>query len=178
MDKILEELEKEVESEEEEESGLLRRHFFFWIGGAGLFALLGGFLLSCIRFFKPRVLYEPPTFFKAGYSEEYPVGKVVTKWVKEHRVWIVRNEEGIYALLAKCTHLGCTPTWFEGENHFKCPCHGSNFSVEGDVVAGPAPEPLFRVSIGFAPDGQILVDKSLQENKPKLREAPPFLFKV
>ena len=49
------------------------------------------------------------------------------KFKQEQRVWIVREEAGIYAIFAKCTHLGCTPRWLAAENKFKCPCHGSGF---------------------------------------------------
>src|SRR5476649_749924 len=73
-------------------------------------ALLGFFVSGAgatLRFIFPNVLYEPPQTFKAGRPEEYPLG-VSTQWTKEQRVWMIRNEEGIYAMWARCTHLGCT----------------------------------------------------------------------
>ena len=75
-------------------------------------------------------------------------------------VWIVRNEEGIYALSTVCTHLGCTPNWLEVEQKYKCPCHGSGFRKTGINFEGPAPRPLERFAISLAGDGQILVDKT------------------
>jgi cytochrome b6-f complex iron-sulfur subunit len=80
---------------------------------------------------------------------------------------VVRNEEGIYALLAICTHLGCTPNWLEAENKFKCPCHGSGFYMSGINFEGPSPRPLERVRVARTDDGQLLVDvgvKYRQEN--------------
>jgi Rieske Fe-S protein len=38
-----------------------------------------------------------------------------------------------------CPHLGCRPAWNDGANRFQCPCHGSQFSFEGEHLAGPAP---------------------------------------
>lgn len=107
--------------------------------------------------------------FKAGRPEEYPMG-VSTRWSKEQRVWIIRNERGIYAMWGRCTHLGCTPNWFQAENRFRCPCHGSNFTPQGDVIAGPAPKSLYRCAIRLLPSGDLLVDKSVLEERPELRE--------
>lgn len=38
-----------------------------------------------------------------------------------------------------CPHLGCRPAWNGDANRFQCPCHGSQFSLEGEHLAGPAP---------------------------------------
>ncbi len=146
-----------------------------WIGWGGMSAFLGGFGLTTVKFLFPNVLYEPPTSFKAGKPDEYSLG-VSEKWKDKFRVWIVRIDKGFYAFEARCTHLGCTPNWFGVENRFKCPCHGSNYNPQGDVVAGPAPEPLRRVEITLAADGQILINKSKKENRPGFREKVPFFL--
>ena len=53
-----------------------------------------------------------------------------------------------------CPHLGCRPIWNDGANRFQCPCHGSQFSFDGEHLAGPAPrgmDPLpFREQSGVA----------------------------
>ncbi len=41
-----------------------------------------------------------------------------------------------------CPHLGCHFDWNAAANRFICPCHGSQFGLEGDKVAGPAPRGL------------------------------------
>lgn len=114
--------------------------------------------LAMTRMMFPRVLFEPPTAFKAGFPSDYIVGEVSEKWMKEKRVWIVRTEKEIYALLAVCTHLGCTPRWLGAEGKFKCPCHGSGYTMDGVNFEGPTPRPLERVKIALADDGQLLVD--------------------
>ena len=55
-------------------------------------------------------------------------------------VFLVRDRDGIFALKAKCTHLGCKPIW--NGKIFHCPCHGSEFTMEGDVIHGPATKHL------------------------------------
>jgi Rieske Fe-S protein len=89
---------------------------------------------------------------------------------------MIRNNDGIYALIAVCTHLGCTPIWHPDEQRIKCPCHGSNFLVDGQNVAGPAPVPLRRAAIELDLTGNIMVDKSRKENLPGKRDKAPFLL--
>lgn len=50
------------------------------------------------------------------------------------------NADGLIALNSMCTHQGCGVEW--KDNAFACPCHGSKFSTDGSVTAGPASEPL------------------------------------
>ena len=43
---------------------------------------------------------------------------------------------------AACTHLGCIVGFDAGEQTWNCPCHGSRFAIDGDVLDGPAVTPL------------------------------------
>jgi cytochrome b6-f complex iron-sulfur subunit len=129
------------------------------------------------KFMLPNVLYESSQVFKAGRPEDYPIG-VSTKLMKEERVWIVKTPAELYVIWARCTHLGCTPNWFDAEKRFKCPCHGSNFTIEGDVIAGPAPKPLNRCAVALLPTGEILVDKSVLETRPGFREKKQFMIEM
>lgn len=149
------------------------RRDFFWTAWAAFATFLAASAASMAKFLLPNVLYESPQIFKAGRPEDFPIG-VSTKLIKEQRVWIVKTENILYAIWARCTHLGCTPNWFDAEKRFKCPCHGSNFTVEGDVIAGPAPKPLYRCAIALLPSGEISVDKSVLEDRPGFREKKQF----
>src|ERR1035441_8229719 len=99
----------------------ISRRSFLKLGWGAFLGFLATGAGATLRFIFPNVLYEPPQTFKAGRPEDYPLG-VSTRWTKEQRVWIVRVEGGLYVLWARCTHLGCTPNWFQAENRVACPC--------------------------------------------------------
>lgn len=165
-----------------------RRDFLVLLGWGWLSASLGGFGLSLLRFLFPNMLYEPNPTFKAGKPLDYPLdqGKetVSDRWQTAQRVWIVTRFDGMYAFEAKCTHLGCTPRWDKDSRddigrpgRFKCPCHGSNFNIDGKVIAGPAPKPLYRLQMTLAQDGQLVVDKAHRNNNPNDYGKEPFFVK-
>lgn len=139
-----------------------RRGFINWIATAwaAFAAAFATGSIGMLRYMFPNVVTEPPSTFTAGFPSDFAVGSVDQRFKEAYRVWVIRNEEGMYALQAICTHLGCTPNWLEAENKFKCPCHGSGFYRTGINFEGPAPRPLERVRITLAADGQVLIDTS------------------
>jgi cytochrome b6-f complex iron-sulfur subunit len=142
--------------------GVTRREFSWaavaWVGFA---AAIGGCVSAMTRFMFPNVLFEPPTTFKVGKPEDFPVGVVDTRFVDQYGVWIVNDGGRIYSLIAICTHLGYPPAWLPTQNKFKCPCHGSGYYKSGVNFEGPTPRPLERARIYISPDdGQIVVDKA------------------
>jgi cytochrome b6-f complex iron-sulfur subunit len=144
------------------ENHIWARRSFFGLAGWGLLSgTLGVWGTAFLRMLFPRVLFEPPSSFKAGFKGDFTVG-VSEKYTTQQRVWIVKEQEQMFALIAICTHLGCTPRWLSLEQKFKCPCHGSGFKANGVNFEGPAPRPLERAKISIADDGQILIDKSVQ----------------
>ena len=122
-------------------------------------AFLSAIALMFVRFFFPRVLFEPSPRFRIGQASDFGMG-VDERFRQSHRVWIVRQPDRLFVLLAKCTHLGCTPNWIESENKFKCPCHGSGYDMEGRNFEGPAPRPLDRAQVEVDAEGQVVVDLS------------------
>lgn len=144
--------------------GVTRRSTLRWmtLAWVGFAAATGAGLTATLRFLFPNVLFEPPTRFKAGDPATYSMG-VDERWKDQYRIWIVRNTEQIYALVAVCTHLGCTPNWLASQSKFKCPCHGSGYYVSGINFEGPTPRPLERAEVAVSPDdGQIVVDKAVR----------------
>jgi glycine/D-amino acid oxidase-like deaminating enzyme/nitrite reductase/ring-hydroxylating ferredoxin subunit len=54
------------------------------------------------------------------------------------------TEGNIHALQAVCTHRGCLLNWNNAEKSWDCPCHGSRFSFNGEIIHGPAVKELRR----------------------------------
>ena len=54
-----------------------------------------------------------------------------------------RDERGrLHAVSAKCSHMGCLVGWNENDRTWDCACHGSRFELDGQVLHGPATQPL------------------------------------
>ena len=138
-----------------------RRTFIGW-GTAGLATLWSAVAVSvgaAIRFLSPSVYYEPPQAFKIGNPGDFPFGSPT--YLPDEKIFVFREQEkGFSVASAVCTHLGCDVQWFNTDQRFHCPCHGSVFAADGRVLHGPAPRPLEWMEVTRARDGQLWVDKS------------------
>ncbi|MCU7551984.1 FAD-dependent oxidoreductase [Chitinophagaceae bacterium LB-8] len=73
-------------------------------------------------------------------------GKIMT--VDGKKCAVHRDEEGnLHVVSAICTHLGCVVHWNWNEQSWDCPCHGSRFTVDGEVIEGPAIASLKKITI-------------------------------
>jgi len=90
-------------------------------------------------------------------SELPPAGSAPANHPKV-KVWLSNTEDGVVALYKVCTHLGCLYNWNNQEGKFICPCHGSQFTAEGQYIQGPAPRSLdkFAVSAVDSQTGEVL----------------------
>ena len=60
-----------------------------------------------------------------------------------YAAWVIKHSPTEVTVFSPiCPHLGCHYDWNAGRGEFMCPCHGSVFSPDGKVLAGPAPRPL------------------------------------
>lgn len=148
---------KEIRTGLEEMKSFTRRGFFTLMGLIGLgLATLSATVLS-LRFIVPNVTYDESLLFKAGNPDDFPVGS--TTIFSDKRIALNRDPDGFYAISLICTHLGCTPRWFQNDSMFRCPCHGSRYLRNGVRFFGPAPRPMDVVQVAVAPDGSLVVDR-------------------
>ncbi len=81
-------------------------------------------------------------------TDDVPRGeaRVVRSGLK--KIGVYRDEHGTaHAVSLRCTHLGCLLHFNAAETSWDCPCHGSRFSIDGDVLAAPAVEALERYEV-------------------------------
>lgn len=153
--------------EETNGQNLERRTYFgrLLLGVAGLTGLV--WIWAGMRSLSPNVLYEPSKKIKVGLPNKIQDG---VTFFKEARAFVFKEKQGngkanLHAISATCTHLGCIIQYTPGLEHkgvqvgFSCGCHGSKYTIGGDVVKGPAPKSLPWFSLELAPDdGQLVVD--------------------
>lgn len=126
--------------------------------GAAGFVAVSELSLVGLRFLSPRSSDgEFGGTFDLGHYDQYPNGSVTP--VEAGRFYLVRLDDGGFlAVYRRCTHLGCAVPYDPGLGKFVCPCHGSAFDPDGNVLNQPAPRPLDLFALTIDADGNISVD--------------------
>jgi cytochrome b6-f complex iron-sulfur subunit len=62
-------------------------------------------------------------------------------------VIVINMGSGFIALSSICTHEGCTVGYNSTSGNLECPCHGSVYSISGNVLVGPAPRALMKYTV-------------------------------
>lgn len=109
--------------------------------------------MSYLRQFFPRLAGEKRRIL-LGDAVLFPVDTFT--YLDEYNLFVYRDHEGIRAVSAVCTHLGCILE--STTDGFECPCHGSCYNLEGEVLSGPAPRDLSWYQVSRAADGKLVID--------------------
>jgi len=97
--------------------------------------------------------------FTAGRVSELPEAGSAPINFPKVKLWLSNTENGVMAIYKVCTHLGCLYNWNDQEGKFICPCHGSQFQLDGTYIRGPAPRSLDRFVLQIvADDGNTLAE--------------------
>jgi Rieske Fe-S protein len=98
---------------------------------------------------------EPPrkTEFDLGLASNYTMDSRTV--LPSIPALLMHTQSGFAALSLVCTHLGCTVD--EQPGGFVCPCHGSRFDAQGQVLGGPAVRPLRTLRMELTEDGRLLL---------------------
>lgn len=136
---------------QEQASNVDRRTFFKMLSCAFV-AVLGG-CASTVRYLSGEAVPNGVEIARADLVRE----------ADRTGLWLVRSDQfrepvvlieveagRFRALGSTCTHLGCQVRP-HGE-FLSCPCHGSTFDLDGQVVRGPAAAPLRTYSVQALPD--------------------------
>ena len=127
------------------EESTSRRSFFtrLWVF-LGIIAL-AELIAVLFGYFKPRKqaasAMDVESIINAGRVDKFEPGTVTT--FVRGKFYLARLDDGGFLALSRtCTHLGCTVPWVAKENKFVCPCHSSEFDINGEVISPPAPRAL------------------------------------
>jgi cytochrome b6-f complex iron-sulfur subunit len=94
-----------------------------------------------------------PSTFELARPETYAMGSATH--LAQPGAWLLRDARGLYALSTRCPHLGCTvQRQLDG---FTCPCHGSQFALDGQLRRGPATRPLAYFKLTRGSDGRLVL---------------------
>ena len=127
----------------------LSRHDFLKLFINLLLSIVGLLGLGgLVRFFSFKPDPDQPTEFELGNVDQYPIGsRTILSFIPA----VIYNRGGeLVAYSLTCTHLGCTVE--EDEETFSCPCHGSRYDGNGNVLNGPAQNPLKQLCIEVLED--------------------------
>ncbi len=126
-----------------------RRKFLASLLGLSFLATLAGVLTPVIAYLWPpeRGAGSGGERVSVGTTADLPVGKAKIVSVANKPVLVMHTNEGIKAVDATCTHLGCIVYWNEKRQVIACPCHAALFTPNGAVISGPPPAPLPVVAV-------------------------------
>ena len=99
----------------------------------------------------------------AGPIEKYTPATVTA--IPQGQFYLACLADGSFLALSRtCTHLGCSVPWDAAKNQFVCPCHGSTFSLDGEVLTAPAPRPLDYYPVRIE-NGIVKIDTSSPQKR-------------
>ncbi|MEA5511883.1 ubiquinol-cytochrome c reductase iron-sulfur subunit [Crocosphaera sp. UHCC 0190] len=117
-----------------------RREFINWVGVGAIASFLPVAIAACSSKTKSSGKSE---FQAVGtVTELKEKGQILNEKLPGGAVLVVENGTGLMAVNPTCTHGGCTVNWEADNKIFACPCHGSKFAADGQVLHGPAKDPL------------------------------------
>ncbi|RZS66097.1 nitrite reductase/ring-hydroxylating ferredoxin subunit [Agromyces ramosus] len=94
----------------------------------------------------------PPVGEDIAALADVPVGGSIDATINGAPALVAQPTAGqVVAFSAICTHQQCVVV--AAGNEFDCPCHGSRYdAATGDVLNGPALEPLSAISVAVSGD--------------------------
>ncbi len=120
------------------------------------------------------ILFSYPRFREGEFGGIYTFGPVSNLPIvgaspenfPKVKLWLSNTDEGLLALYKVCPHLGCLYGWNDQEFKFICPCHGSQYEVDGDYILGPAPRSLDYFSIRIEDENGNLLAETPEDGGP------------
>jgi cytochrome b6-f complex iron-sulfur subunit len=139
---------------------------FFGLAAAAEFSWLGVSFLNSRKERNKPVRTE--SIVTAGPVAQFKPATVTA--IPQGQFYLACLEDGSFLALSRtCTHLGCSVPWDEEKHKFVCPCHGSTFSLTGEVLTAPAPRPL-DIYLVRIENGIVRVDVSATQRRERFNQ--------
>ncbi|MBD2483597.1 ubiquinol-cytochrome c reductase iron-sulfur subunit [Planktothrix sp. FACHB-1365] len=121
-----------------------RRTFLAWVGVGSLASFFPLVLAICS---KPTTAANPSTrpdgFIPVGTIQELDKkGSLLNSKIPALVIHNQKNSQDIFVVNPTCPHAGCVVKWKGNKEEFLCPCHGSQFTANGQLMKGPAHQGL------------------------------------
>ncbi len=165
----------------DQKPGVNRQEFLnlTWLASLGFFFVsIGGvtYLFAMPRFKEG----EFGGVVTIGGLKDLPVSGSPPVNFPKVKFWLSNTDEGLKAIYKVCTHLGCLYNWSDQEEKFICPCHGSQFNLDGSYIQGPAPRSLdsFAVQVVDAQTQEVIAETSENGDPPEIPEDREVIFRV
>jgi glycine/D-amino acid oxidase-like deaminating enzyme/nitrite reductase/ring-hydroxylating ferredoxin subunit len=112
----------------------------------------GNYIASAPKFIKENTnvfihyAKDLPAIAEVKNTDQINKGEGKIIMVNGEKCAAFRDEQNqLHCVSAVCTHMKCIVKWNNAEMSWDCPCHGSRFSITGDVLEGPALSPLEKI---------------------------------
>ncbi|HKJ69727.1 MAG TPA: ubiquinol-cytochrome c reductase iron-sulfur subunit [bacterium] len=146
-------MEKVIDKLGEYSEGRRKILLYLWMGAQGILAAL--ILIPGLRYLL-QPLYEKVQTQRVQLGDfravpenvptrvEYSLVQRAGYQVREEHefVYVLRSGKQMTVFSPICTHMGCNVAWNRNAEEFQCPCHGGRYNKQGEVIAGPPPDPL------------------------------------
>jgi Rieske Fe-S protein len=134
-----------------------RRGFVNWFLGLSSTALFGFVLYPAWRFVNPPDVPEASTNrVEAGFTNDPDLlerGFKILEFGSEPVILIRVADDDYRAFSGTCTHLDCIVEFQSAERRIWCNCHNGEYSLNGEVVAGPPPRHLETFAVDLVDNG-------------------------
>ena len=146
-----------------------RREFLTWVGMGWVASFLPIAIAACA----PKSTDSATTENQAGTASPQAdgfqsvgtvatleqQGKISVPQFAGAPLLVVRNPSNpqqLVAVNAACTHKSCPVNWQADQQKFVCPCHDSQFGLDGKVLKGPADQPLQAYTVKVENDAVLV----------------------
>jgi len=123
-------------------------------GLLGISSLLG--IAGLVRFFSFEPDPPPPQKFEIGAASTFLIDTRTV--ITQIPAVLIHSADGFIAYSLTCPHLGCTVESIS--DGFVCPCHGSRYGLNGQLLLGPSAQGLKQLKVELTTDKKIIIYKN------------------